>query len=685
MADTDRHALPGDGAARIDFSGESAEELYENAPCGYLSMALDGRILRVNRTLAGWLGQDRDTLLAHRFQDLVTVGARIFFDTHYAPLLLIQDFVHEIAMDMRDANGQTIPVLINSALQRDAAGKPALIRLSIFNANERRRYERELLHAKRQAEEASRLLEQRVAERTRELVDALARAQAGAQAKNALLAAVSHEMRTPLHAILGLAQLALERDASPAVQGYLERIAASGQQMMRIVSDILDVAKMESGKLELVEAPFGIADAVREAVATALPLAQRKGLALRMDIDPALPRLSQGDRGRLLQILGNYLDNAIKFTASGAIEVHAHAVSGDASGLLLRMEVRDSGIGLSAAQCARLFQPFSQADASTTREYGGTGLGLAICRQLAELMGGRVGLDSEPGRGSLFWAELRLRHANDVQPAPETLAPVGQIEAARALLAGARVLVVEDNVLNQDLAREFLSSGGAIVSVAGNGRDALALLEQENVDCVLMDLQMPLMDGCEATRRMRADARWAKLPVIAMTANAMASDRDRCFACGMDDFLAKPVDRLALIDAVARQLARGVALAQPEPGAAAASSGAPGDQAPLLDLRMLADSLGQDAQKIRRFVGLFMSNAEKTVEEIGAALSARDTQAAAALGHRLKSSARALGAQAFAGLCQQLEQGGDDVEGMEQTLAAMRRMLPDMARETERS
>lgn len=653
---------------------ESAEALYESAPCGYLSLSVNGGIQRVNRTLCEWLGMSRETLLGRRFQDLVTVGARIFFDTHYAPLLLIQDFVHEIAMDMRDASGHVLPVLINSALQRDAAGKPALIRLSVFNANERRRYERELLHAKNQAEEASRLLEQRVAERTRELAEALALAQAGAQAKTAFFAAVSHEMRTPLHAILGLAQLALEREAEPGVRSYIERIAASGAQLMRIVSDILDAAKMESGKLELLEAPFDVAEALRAVATTVMPLAQRKGLALTVDIDAGLPQLVEGDRGRIAQILGNYLDNAIKFTERGAIRLRAHAAASDAAGLLLRIEVEDSGIGLSAEQRARLFQPFQQADASTTREYGGTGLGLAICRQIAELMAGRVGVDSEPGIGSLFWAEVRLHHVAGAAHAHAGIV-AQQPDAARAEVRGARVLVVEDNLMNQELAREFLESAGAVVSVAGNGREALAALEAAPVDCVLMDLQMPVMDGCEAAQRLRADPRWTRLPIIAMTANAMASDRDRCFASGMNDFLAKPVDRPTLIGMVARWLGgtdRAVAAAP-----ARKETSAPG----LIDLGVLAESLGHDSRKLRRFAGLFVTNAQSTLDEIAQALAEGDTQAVRELGHRLKSSSRAVGAQAFAELCQALDQGCADPAAK---LAALRAMLPRIAAEIDK-
>jgi PAS domain S-box-containing protein len=652
---------------------ESAEALYESAPCGYLSLSVNGSIQRVNRTLCEWLGMSREALLGRRFQDLVTVGARIFFDTHYAPLLLIQDFVHEIAMDMRDASGRVFPVLINSALQRDAEGKPALIRLSVFNANERRRYERELLHAKNLAEEASRMLEQRVAERTRELAEALALAQAGASAKTAFFAAVSHEMRTPLHAILGLAQLALEREADPGSRSYIERIAVSGAQLMRIVSDILDAAKMESGKLELLDAPFDIAEALRAVAATVLPLAQRKGLALTVDIDAGLPPLVEGDRGRIAQILGNYLDNAIKFTERGAIRLRAHAAASDAAGLLLRLEVQDSGIGLSAEQRARLFQPFQQADASTTREYGGTGLGLAICRQIAELMAGRVGVDSEPGAGSLFWAEVRLRHVAGAADAHAGIA-APQRDAARAEVRGARVLVVEDNLMNQELAREFLESAGAVVSVAGNGREALAALEAAPVDCVLMDLQMPVMDGCEAAQRLRADPRWARLPVIAMTANAMAADRDRCFASGMNDFLAKPVDRLTLIGMVARWLGG------TDGGEAAAPAKEEKSAPALIDLGLLAESLGHDSRKLRRFAALFVANAQSTLDEIAQALAEGDAQTVRELGHRLKSSSRAVGAQAFAELCQALDQGCADPAAK---LEALREMLPRIAAEIE--
>ena len=643
----------------------SAVDQYEHAPVGFLCLAVDGTIGTVNQTLLDWLGYRRDELVhTTRFHDLIGAGARIFFETHHAPLLLMQGKVSDTAIDLRGRDGALLPVLVSSVLDRDAEGRPELIRMSVFNASERRRYERELLQAKRQAEQAAVTLEHRVAERTSLLEDALAQAEAAVRAKNEFLANMSHEIRTPLNCILGMAHLALDGMGEMRERDYIDKIQQSGHSVLRIVSEILDFCKMDAGKLEIETLPVDLHDVIAETAAGFVGLAREKGLEILVQVQPDLPRRVAGDALRLSQILGNYIGNAIKFTERGRVWVRARGLGEQRGRLRLRIEVQDTGIGLSAEQQRNLFQPFHQADSSTTRKYGGTGLGLAICRQLAERMDGTVGVVSG-GSGSLFWFEVTL----------ETLAPAAGA-AARAggssadgmdqvmgRLAGAHILLAEDNPLNQELTRILVQRAGARITIVNDGAAALLAMDSGVFDCVLLDVQMPVMDGCTAARHIRADARLAQPPLIALTANAFNSSRTDCLAAGMNDFLVKPIEPNLFY----RTLARWIAASDPQ-GAADGQPAPPHEAVDTISLSVLAALVDNDAETMSRLLGIFLDNAAVTIGEIEAALARTDLAQVRALGHRLKSSARAIGAKSLADSCFALEQ--NDVPADAAALAA---------------
>ncbi len=671
---------------------------YEQAPVGFLALSVDGWIGKLNQTLLDWTGYRRDELVQRlRFQDLIGAGARIFFDTHHAPLLMMQGYVNDIAIDLRGRDGALIPVLVNSVLQRDADGQPVLIQMSVFNASERRRYERELLQAKRAAEQIAVTLEQRVIERTSLLTDALAQAEAAVEAKTAFLANMSHEIRTPLNCILGMANLAIDSAPDGRQRNYLDKIEQSGQQVLRIVSEILDFCKMDAGKLDIEKLPLNIASVVQDTAAGFAALARDKGLALDVEVAADLPRQAEGDALRIGQILGNYIGNAIKFTDRGGITVRAALAGQGRDGIRVRVEVQDTGIGLSLDQQRCLFQPFHQADTSTTRKYGGTGLGLAICRQLAEMMDGTVGVISG-GAGSLFWFEVRLtamaaapsapgathtRHFQQFQQGQPAHAAApsqpGKADAeAMARLIGAHILLAEDNPLNQELARILVERAGARLTVANNGAEALVALDDGIFDCVLMDLQMPVMDGCTATRHIRADARLVGLPVIAMTANAFSSSRDECLAAGMDDFLVKPIESGLFYRTLARWIDGRAAAAAPAPAPAQAD----GDEsAETISLSVLAALVDNDPETMSHLLRIFLDNALSTVAELQQAQAARDVARMKALGHRLKSSARAVGAVPLADACYSIEQleacadGDQLIDALPAMLDALRRDL----------
>lgn len=370
------------------------------------------------------------------------------------------------------------------------------------------------------------------------LAQAKDEAQAASRAKSAFLANISHEIRTPLNGLVGLARLLQQSDLDPGTRShYLNQMLDSAESLSGLMSDILDLSKIEAGRLTLETVPFALREMLSTLRMGYLTLAQARGLAFSVEVDEAVPAWVFGDPVRTRQILGNYLSNALKFTDEGHVSVRVKTLEGGR----LRIEVSDTGPGIDEAMQQRLFQPFTQADESTTRRYGGTGLGLSICRELAELMGGSVGVISRPGQGATFWAEL---------PLPAAPAPMGQQprEAVQMpALKGCRVLMVEDNPVNMLIAVAMLEQWGAEVSQASDGRQAVEAVHAaasmgRPFDAVLMDVQMPVMGGHEATRelRQRFDAR--ELPIIALTAAALTQERDEALAAGMNEFLTKPID-----------------------------------------------------------------------------------------------------------------------------------------------
>jgi signal transduction histidine kinase/ActR/RegA family two-component response regulator len=391
-------------------------------------------------------------------------------------------------------------------------------------------------------------LEAMVKERTAQLFEAQSRAEAANVAKSAFLANMSHEIRTPLHGMLGMAQHLLEAALPPVQRQQVEVIERSGQLLLGVIDDVLDYSRIEAGRLELEQVPFDLVQLARYAVALFEPKAQAKGLALQLVLEPGVTQAwLLGDPLRLSQIFNNLLSNAVKFTASGRVALCLSALEG----ARWRVAVRDTGIGLSAADRKRIFEPFMQADSSTTRRFGGTGLGLAIVSRLVRLHGGELGVESEPGRGTEFWFVLKLPAA--AVPNPQSLAAPGSVQATK--LAGRRALVVEDNEVNMALACAILRALDVGVRQAANGVLAVQAYDQDRPDVVLMDMHMPEMDGLDATRRIRtleAARGWTRTPIVALTASALPEDRQRCVDAGMDDVLVKPFHRAQLQDVLER-------------------------------------------------------------------------------------------------------------------------------------
>ena len=399
-------------------------------------------------------------------------------------------------------------------------------------------------------------LEQRVEERTADLLVAKQAAEAASRAKSSFLANMSHELRTPMAAIIGMTNLSLHRTHDPVLRDHLGKVEHASQHLLGLINDILDVSKIEADRLTLEETDFSFGSVVDSLLSLAGHRAEEKGLQLRLDVPADLAAQAFcGDPLRLKQVLLNLVDNAIKFTGQGSVVVSARTLGEGGPTQRLRVEVTDTGIGIDAAVQPRLFRAFEQADSSMTRRYGGTGLGLTICRRLVQMMGGEIGLDSVPGRGSRFWFTVQLRTASGAGSAPAARPAVGAaLRALQSRHAGAKVLLAEDEPVSCEVSTVLLQEAGLSVHAVHDGMQAVALARQQPFALILMDMQMPGLTGEDATRAIRADSQNRRTPILAMTANVFDEDRQRCLAAGMNGHLGKPLQPDDLFEAVLASL-----------------------------------------------------------------------------------------------------------------------------------
>jgi signal transduction histidine kinase/chemotaxis response regulator CheB len=491
-------------------------------------------------------------------------------------------------------------------------------------------------------------LTDRLVERNRELVDASARADAATQAKSQFLSTMSHEIRTPLNGILGMTELLQHSRLDSEQSRFVGAIATAGSTLHDLLSDILDLAKIEQGKVLLDPVDFDLGRLLAEVADVYREVARARGLSLVTALPDSIGRL-RGDPTRLRQVLSNLLGNATKFTERGEVRLRAERMpaAADDARAWWRFTVEDTGIGIAPESMTRLFQHFVQADASTTRQFGGTGLGLAICRHLVQLMGGRIDAHSVPGEGARFWLDLPFEAAADQQEP----APPARRELPRT---GCTVLVAEDNPINQQVIERMLQHLGAVVTVADDGEAAVALVQRESFDLVFMDCLMPVMDGFEATRRIREWERGqderCPVPIIALTANALAGDRDACLAAGMTDYLAKPISSTALAKTLsrhARDIVRAAApTTEPRIGSIVAGSEPSFDPLVLNSLPMVAD--GSAPAFAGRMLDLFAANAKTLLDAIDTATREDDPAAVLRCMHKLKANAAQVGAAALA-------------------------------------
>jgi len=640
--------------------------IFHDATEGIFQIAPDGRMLTANPAMAQILGYTSvDELLkvynnppADIYSNPIKISEMLSFIKKYG-------YVKDIEYVARRSDKTPITTLVDAHAIRDETGKVLYYEGMLRDITERKRLD-ELRIAKEAAEKTT-------------------------QSKNEFLANMSHEIRTPMNAIIGFSNLALQNELSPKLRNYLQTISGSARNLLHLINDILDFSKLEARHLEIESVDFQLDEVIRNTSDLVSLKAQEKNIQLTVSIAQNVPNELIGDPLRLNQVLLNLANNAIKFTSSGHVIIRVDAIDITGDTCQLKFSVEDTGIGMSEEHLSKLFKPFSQADSSITRKYGGTGLGLAISKHLVEIMGGRIQVESQLDKGSIFYFTINLiRRERDFKRLSGTDSvwnqPISQKTKAAELrnIKGAKILLVEDNIINQQLTTEILKEIGLHVEISNNGQEALEQLDKTKYDLILMDVQIPVMSGLETTTLIRKISHLKDIPIVAMTAHDTVRTKKECLAVGMNDFITKPLDIELLFSILIKWLAPrsqkdGEKTDQPLPGPETITSCA--DLPDSLPGINLAEGLGRLQSNKRLYLNLLTSflNHYATVEnEIAQTIQASDYRVVAVKAHTIKGAAANLSLVDVADSAGQLEEKaqGDD---REEILVALQRFMDRMA------
>jgi two-component system sensor histidine kinase/response regulator len=528
-----RYLLPATAPLAFDLAQRERimlRTLVDNLPDFIYAKDAECRFLLANASVARHMGTSPDNLLGKNDFDFFPPDlAEAYCEDERKVMRSGEPLINREEAGI-DANGNAMTLLTTKVPLRDEQGNVVGILGIGRDITARVKVEAEVRAAREAAEAANR-------------------------SKSDFLANMSHEIRTPMNGVLGMAELLLETRLDDEQREFTETIRGSGEALLTVINDILDFSKIEAGKLQLESIDMDVRNPVDEVARLLAIQAQAKGLGITVSYDSSLPASVLGDPNRLRQILLNLGGNAVKFTSAGEVGIEVSVVEAGAQGALVRFEVRDCGIGIPRERLEALFKPFSQVDASTTRRFGGTGLGLSIVRRLVELMNGTCGVESEVGVGSRFWFTARFG-ASAARPPVTQVAEPQRLTGRRMNVPQRRLLIAEDNVVNQRVASRMLEKMGYFVDVVSNGQQAVAAWARGGYDAILMDCQMPEMDGYAATREIRRqESDNAHIPIIALTAHAIKGADDECFAAGMDHYITKPIDRDVLRECLERSLA----------------------------------------------------------------------------------------------------------------------------------
>jgi PAS domain S-box-containing protein len=637
-------------AAEVD----NYRSIFENAVEGIFRTSPDGRYLAANPALARIYGYESVAAMMGGIQDIAN---ELYVDPTrrdaFREMLAADGVMTDFESEVRRCDGRAIWISENARVHRNAAGEVLYYEGTVVDITVRKR--------------AARLRREKEA------------AEAATRAKSQFLATMSHEIRTPLNGVIGMLELLAKTSLDGGQRRYADLARASADALLSQINDVLDFSKIEAGRLELESVAFDLHALIASVAGMFSQRAEQKGIALRSNVAAGTPRWVRGDCNRLRQVALNLVGNSLKFTPSGSITIAvtpADRESGE-DRAWLRFEVQDSGVGIPEECLDKLFESYTQAEASTTRRFGGTGLGLAICKQIVELMGGKIGVESAPAIGTKFWFVVSMELAADGGSRAAAQGTAGMNPAARLgtaahrhELRAARVLVADDNEINQMVAVEMLRSAGWEAEAVSNGREAVDACITRRFDVVLMDCQMPEMDGYAATAELRTrenagetlSREGERLPIIALTAQAVVGDRERCLAAGMSDYVTKPIDPQVLLAAVGRAL--GIDLAPVWATAAGTTSEAAAKPAETLDVSTLDvatlnDRFRGDSEFVNSLLEMFVGSARERVGQLAASVGQGAPGEVKALAHSLKGAAGNVAALGLSAAAAELESAAD--------------------------